>query len=177
MAIEIITVSSHTMTPAQAGDVIALCSDVFHVDYEYYMELCPDRMHVLGYADGQLVAHAVWLERRLRAGAGPWLNAAYVEGVATRASFRRHGFGSAVMRRLHREISDHDLGALSPAREYEGWYARLGWLRWRGPLQIEHAGHIEPTPDDCVLVYPTPHTGALDLSASLTGEWRPFEPW
>jgi aminoglycoside 2'-N-acetyltransferase I len=59
------TVSSRDMTPVQLGDVIALCSGVFHLDYAYYMSLCPDRVHVLGYADGKLASHALWLSRRL----------------------------------------------------------------------------------------------------------------
>ncbi len=52
------------------------------------MNLCPVRTHVLGYADGRLVAHALWLDRPLRVNWGPWLNTAYVEGVATHEDYR-----------------------------------------------------------------------------------------
>ena len=79
------------------------------------------------------------------------------------------------MRRLQEEISGFDLGALSPSQP--GWYERLGWERWQGPLFIVKDGVAEATPDECVLIYRTPRTGALDLTAPLTGEWRPFEFW
>lgn len=174
MTFELLTVSSAVMTPAQSKAVIALCSEVFELDYAYYMDLCPDRVHVLGYLGGHLVAHALWLDRPLRVGDGPWLNSAYVEGVATHAAYRQRGYGAAVMRRLQAEIVDYDLGALSPA--VPEWYAKLGWERWLGPLWIEHDGALEATPDDeMVLIYRTPRTPRLDLSTSLTALWRPFE--
>ena len=56
----------------QADGVIQLCSQVFQCDYSYYMNLPLDRVHVLGYIDGLLVSHALWLDRRLRIGSGPW---------------------------------------------------------------------------------------------------------
>jgi aminoglycoside 2'-N-acetyltransferase I len=175
MEFTLTTVHSSVITQTQAAEVIALCSEVFHIDYAYLMGLCPKRTHVLGYAGNSLVSHALWLERRLRVGEGPWLNAAYVEGVATHTGFRAHGYGSALMRRLQREIGSHDLGALSPAREE--WYARLGWVRWQGPLSILKDGEYTDTPNDCVMVYRTPQSADIDLRARLTGEWRPFEPW
>ena len=73
------------------------------------------------------MAHALWLERSLRIGDGPWLDAAYVEGVATPADHQRQGHGSAVMRRWQQEIAGYPLGALPPARPE--WYERLGWVR------------------------------------------------
>lgn len=177
MTLQLLTVSSDSITRPELDAVIALCSEVFHLDYAYYMNLPLVRMHVLGYDDGRLVAHALWLNRRMRVGGGPWLNAAYIEGVATHADTRGRGYGSAVMRRVAQEISRYDFGALSPA--VPEWYEKLGWERWRGPLLIEKDAVVELTtdPDELVMVYRTPRTAALDLDASLTGEWRPFEPW
>ncbi len=177
MAFQLLTVPSHSMTQPQLDAVIALCSEVFDMDYAAMMDLPLTRVHVLGAIDGRLVSHALWLERRLRVGGGPWLNAAYIEGVATHPDHRGRGYGSAVMRRVAQEISGFDLGALSPA--VPEWYERLGWERWRGPLLIEKDGVVEATSyeDELVMVYRTPRTGALDLTASLTGEWRSFEPW
>ena len=114
------------------------------------MSLSLGRVHVLGYLDGLLVSHALWLDRRLRIGSGPWLNTAYVEGVATREDYRKHGFGSSVMQRLRCEIAGYDLGALSPSRPQ--WYERFGWIRWQGPLRIMKGGDMIETPDECVLV-------------------------
>lgn len=99
---------------------------------------------MLGYLDGELVAHALWLDRSLRGGGGSWLNAAYVEGVATHADHRGRGYGAAVMRCLQAGIAAYDLGALSPA--VPEWYAKLGCERWLGPLWIEHDGALEATP-------------------------------
>jgi GNAT superfamily N-acetyltransferase len=176
MALELLTVPSAAMSRKETADVIGLCSDVFQLDYSYYMNLCPVRVHVLGYMDGRLVSHALWLDRPLRVGAESWLNSAYVEGVATHATYRQRGYGAAVMRRLQAEIDPYDLGALSPA--VPEWYAKLGWERWLGPLWIEHDGALEATPDDeMVLIYRTPRTPTLDLSAPLTAPWRPFELW
>ena len=175
MAFELTTVSSHQMTPAQLDAVIALCSDVFEMDYARYMNIWLDRIHILGYDDGRLVSHALWLDRHLCIGDGPWLNAAYVEGVATHAAYRRKGYGSAVMRRLQNEIADYDLGALSPAEP--AWYERLGWVRWQGPLLIDKDGEIRPTPGEVVMIYHTPRSGMPDVTMSLTAEWRPFELW
>src|SRR5512135_2371387 len=100
MSFELVTVSSNEITHVQTAEVIALCSDVFGMDYSFYMNLGLYRVHVLGYTDGLLISHALWLERPLRIGDRPWLNAAYVEGVATHSDFRRRGYGSAVMRCL-----------------------------------------------------------------------------
>jgi GNAT superfamily N-acetyltransferase len=177
MSLTVQTISSQRMTPAQAEAVIALCSQVFNLDYRYYMALCPDRNHVLGELDGQLVAHALWLDRPMRIGGGPWRVAAYIEGVATHAEQRKAGYGAAVMRRIAQEIQPYAFGALSPA--VPEWYAKLGWLRWRGPLLIEKDGVIDAsTPqDEIVMLYPTRETGSVDFTASLTGAWRPFEPW
>lgn len=173
---ECLTLPSSAMTSAQTGAVIALCSAVFELDYSYYLNLWPNRVHVLGYLDGKLVAHALWLDRPLRVGDGPWLNSAYVEGVATHADHRGRGYGAAIMRCLQANIVAYDLGALSPA--VPEWYGKLGWERWRGPLWIEHDGALEATPDDeMVLIYRTPRTPPLDLTAALTAPWRPFEQW
>jgi aminoglycoside 2'-N-acetyltransferase I len=115
------------------------------------------------------------LTRRLRIGTGPWLQAAYIEEVATHPECRRRGYGSAVMQRLQQEIGHFNLGALSPARE--DWYERLGWERRQGPLFILKDEELQHRPDECVLVYRTLRTPELDLKASLTAEWRPFELW
>ena len=53
------------------------------------------------------MAHALWLERSLRIGDGPSLDAATVGGVATHPDHQRQGHGSAVMRRWHQEIAGY----------------------------------------------------------------------
>lgn len=44
MRLERLTISSSAMTAAQTAAFIALCSDVFELDYGYYLNLCPDRI-------------------------------------------------------------------------------------------------------------------------------------
>ena len=84
---DICVVPRDALTSEQTDQIIALCSEVFRLDYAFYMNLDLPRVHVLGYAGERLVAHALWLTRRLRVGAGPWLEAAYVEGVADACGF------------------------------------------------------------------------------------------
>ena len=79
------------------------------------------------------------------------------------------------MRRLQDEIARYPLGALSPA--VESWYVSLGWERWRGPLWIDHDGELQQTLGETLLIYRTRQTGALDLTAAFTADWRPFELW
>ena len=63
-----------------------------------------------------------------------------------------------------------------PARP--SFYRRLGWEPWIGPLAIRSEQGLDPTPDDeCVLILRLPRTPDLDLTALLTAEWRPGEPW
>lgn len=148
---------------------------MFELDYASLLDLYPHRVHVLGYVDVRLVAHALWLPRRVQVGAGPWHAAAYVEGVATHPNHRGRGYGTAVMRRLQQEIASYDLGTLSAA--VPEWYERLGWVRWQGSLLVLKDGELQATPDECAMVYRTPRTGELDLTTSLTAKWRPFKVW
>lgn len=175
MSLQLQIVPSYAMTRAQRDAVVALCSEVFKLDYAYYLNLCPNRVHVLGYVGEQLTSHALWLDRPLRVGDAFWLNSAYVEGVATAEAQRGRGYGSAVMRCLQTAIAGYDLGALSPAAPK--WYARLGWEQWLGPRWILDDETLLATPQEVVLIYRTPRAAALDLNASLTALWRPFEPW
>lgn len=169
------TVFSSRMSGTERSDVIELCGGIFNVDYGYLLDLCPVRTHVLGYVHGQLVSHALWLDRRIRVGDGAWFTVAYVEGVATHPGHRRRGYGEAVMRRLQEDIADYPLGVLSPA--VEPWYLELGWERWQGRLWIDKDGEREETVGETVLIYRTPRTESLDLALPLLAEWRPFELW
>jgi aminoglycoside 2'-N-acetyltransferase I len=177
MALDIIILRSADMTDAQADEVADLCGPVFNCNYRELMDLAPVRTHVLGYEDGRLVAHALWLERPLRIAWGPWLDGAYVEGVATHPDYRGRGHGAAIMRRLQEEIQSYPLAALSPADDVIDWYLALGWERWQGALWIEEECSVSPTPEETVLIYRTPNTPPLNLTAALAAPWRPFDLW
>ena len=81
-----------------------------------------------------------------------------------------------MLKHLIGEVQDYDLAALSPSDA--GYYRRLGWELWRGPLFIRENGTLLPSPDDEeVMIYRLPKTPALDLHDSLSAEWRRGELW
>jgi aminoglycoside 2'-N-acetyltransferase I len=174
LALEVI--DSNTIAASTLQAIRDLCSDAYREDFSHAFELLGPGVHVIGRLDEEIVSHAMWVDRELEIGGRGRLHTAYVEAVATRPAFQRRGFGTGVMRRLAREIRGYDLGALSPSDE--GFYARLGWEAWRGPLFIRTATGIEATPDEGVMILRLEKTPAgLDLDSPLSAEWRPGEVW
>lgn len=177
MSLDIFVIRSADLTDAQTGEIADLCGSIFNCNYRELMDLVPIRTHVLGYDGGRLVSHALWLDRPLRIAWGAWFDAAYVEGVATHPDYRGRGYGAAIMRRLQEEIQSYTLAALSPQEAAIDWYGALGWERWQGALWIEEECSVSPTPDETVLIYRTPNTPPLTLTAALAAPWRPFDLW
>jgi len=59
-----------------------------------------------------------------------------------------------------------------------GFYERLGWDLWRGPLAGRGENGLIPTPDQRgVMVHRLPRTPALDLETLLTIEPQPNRIW
>ena len=79
------------------------------------------------------------------------------------------------MTRVHKEIRSFEIAALSPSEP--GWYARLGWKEWRGPLLIPRGEEVIPTPDECVMVFAPDGRSLPDRDETPAAEWRPLEPW
>jgi aminoglycoside 2'-N-acetyltransferase I len=80
------------------------------------------------------------------------------------------------MRKVAHEIKDYDIAALSTGSY--GFYARLGWQLWRGPLFIRKEKELIPTPrEQGVMVLALPKTPPFDLDAPLSIESREIEPW
>ncbi len=129
----------------------------------------------MGYSQGKLVSHALWVTRWLRCADAPALRTAYVEAVATHTTAQRMGFATAMMRSLATSIRDFDLGALSPAET--SLSLRLGGEFWRGPLAIRTPNARLPTPEERVMLLRLPRTPALDLDLPLSAEWREGELW
>jgi aminoglycoside 2'-N-acetyltransferase I len=163
------------LAPDLVGNVHALCHRAYEEDVGSLFATFVDATHVLGFLEGALASHAMWVTRWLRPGDGPRLRTAYVEMVATELHLQRRGLSTAVMARLASAISGYDLGALCPAEP--GLYARLGWVFWRGPLFIRSEQGLIPTPAERVMVLRLPHTPALDLDLPLSAEWREGELW
>jgi aminoglycoside 2'-N-acetyltransferase I len=134
-------------------------------------------VHFLLEETGEILAHASVVPRELHAG-DHRLSTGYVEAVGTRPSHQRRGHGSALMREIGLHIdADYELGALDTGRP--DFYERLGWRVWRGPTYVRTGDGPQRTPeeDGLVMVRPTPTTPALDLSASISCEWRPGDVW
>jgi aminoglycoside 2'-N-acetyltransferase I len=135
--------------------------------------------HLLVLEEDEIVAHAAVVRRTLLA-QGRSLRTGYVEGVATRHDRRRQGLARLLMQEADRIIKERcQLGALSDGTGIPGFYQRLGWERWQGPTFVDAPGGPLRTAeeDGSVLVLRTPTTGDLDLTASLTCDWRAGDVW
>jgi hypothetical protein len=80
------------------------------------------------------------------------------------------------VRRLGRELDDFELESLQT--DLRGFYERLGWALWRGPLAGRRDGELVPTPDQQgVMVLRLPLTPPLDIDRQLSIEWQPDRFW
>jgi aminoglycoside 2'-N-acetyltransferase I len=176
MGLSIEVIASEGMSDSTLREICDLCTEAYEEDFSAYLEFLGSGGHVVGRLRGDIVSHAMWVTRVLETNRHSPLRTAYVEAVATKPSHQRRGFASEILRRLAAEIRDFDLGALAPSDP--PFYARLGWESWRGPLFIRTEAGLKSTPDETVMILRLPRTPAdLDLSSSLSAEWRPGELW
>lgn len=162
--------------------VRALLDDAFGDDEEERFAE-EDWTHALGGVHfildlgGVPIAHAAVVQRELHVGGRP-LRTGYVEAVGTAPDRQGAGYGSTVMADATAYIRDHfELGALGTGRH--AFYERLGWLTWRGPSFVRTTDGDRPTPDEdgYIMVLPTATSPPLDLTASISCEWRPGDVW
>jgi aminoglycoside 2'-N-acetyltransferase I len=124
-----------------------------------------------------VVAHASVVPRVLEADGVP-LRTGYVEGVATAASHRGRGIGSAVMTAIGDVIrAEYELGALGTGAY--AFYESLGWERWHGPTLVRHpSGPVRTSWEDgAIMVLRFGASAGLDLGAPLSCEPRPGDDW
>lgn len=159
----------------ERDELLALCSRAFHCNYDVIYRTFVDPIHVLGTVDGVLACHALWITRWLQTSTSPLLRTAFVEAVATEPAWQGRGYATQLMRRLQAAIGAFDLGALSTG--IPGFYRRLGWETWHGPLFIRTNGDLLATPEDTVMILRLPRTPSLDLGEPLSAEWREGELW
>jgi GNAT superfamily N-acetyltransferase len=152
-----------------------LCDAAYQEDLTEYFEAIGPGEHLLGWHDGLLASHLMWVTRWLQADDGPLLRTAYVELVATAPAMQRRGYATALLEYFPSQVTDFDIAALSPATD--ALYARVGWHFWRGPLAVRTAQGLVPTPEEEVMVLTLPRTPVLDLKLPLSIEWRPGEVW
>ena len=170
------TVLKRDLTQIESSEILDLCSQAYEEDYAPDLTTFENAYHILARLDGKLVSHALWITRWLQIGSGPLLRTAYVEGVATDAHYRSRGFARAVMECLAKEITDYEIGGLSPAET--SLYTHLGWEYWRGPLFHRKDGALIRDPaDEAMMILRLPKTPVLDLTQPISVEWRPMEVW
>lgn len=164
---------------AARAAIIGLCEAAHGTDFSRLFEfLPPDGLHVTGWTGGEPanppvpVVHAVRTTRWAQPQGYPPLKTAYIDAVTTAVERQGQGLGSQAMRRLAAIIftEDYDLCALETDKA--GFYTRLGWEVWPGPLGGRRAGAVIPLPEaqGNVLILRTPRTPPLDLTGLLTIE-------
>jgi aminoglycoside 2'-N-acetyltransferase I len=80
------------------------------------------------------------------------------------------------MRHLASVVADFDVACLETERQ--GFYERLGWEAWRGPLAGRSEDGLIPTPGQAgVMILRLPRTPELELGALLTIEATPARIW
>lgn len=174
--LKIDVVQSQLLSDLERNAIIAFCTRAYGEDMEPLFRTFSNPTHVRGFYNGSLASHALWITRLLQAGNRPLLRTAYVEAVATDPAWRNRGFATAVMRRVAAEVQDFDLAALSPFDV--GYYARLSWEAWQGPLLIRTEDGLQASPEDEeVMILRLPKTPPLDLTQPLSAEWREGELW
>jgi aminoglycoside 2'-N-acetyltransferase I len=157
-------------------EICELCTEAYEEDFIGAFEALGPGVHVIGRFEGRIVSHAMWVDRALQPGRRTPLRTAYVEAVATKRRFQGRGFASQILTHLAQEIRSYELGALSPSDD--GFYARLGWQLWCGPLFIRTDGGLDPTPEESVMILRLANTPVdLDLNEPLSAEWREGELW
>jgi aminoglycoside 2'-N-acetyltransferase I len=127
--------------------------------------------------DGAIVSHGCVVERRLGVGTRA-LRVGYVEALATAGAHRHRGHCTTVMRRLGQLIADrYELGVLSTGAH--AFYARLGWVRWRGATWVDAAGGRVRTPDDddSIMILETPASPSIALTDDIVADWRDGDVW
>ena len=173
-------VRSAELTAAEWSALTDLCVAAFNEDWGGYWESIGPGVHVMAEdRDGRILAHAAIVERVLYPGDAR-IRTGYVEAVAVAPELQRQGLGTEVMEVIDHMIDEeYELGALGTGSH--GFYARLGWVTWRGPAWIrERDSSLRRSPDEDgnIMVRLTPMTPPdLDLTLPIAVDWRPGEVW
>lgn len=166
-------VPAQGLSPGAGSCIRRLCRQAYGEDLTQYLEDIGPGEHLVGWENGELVSHLMWVTRWLQPGDEPLLRTAYVELVATAPSHQRKGHATALLEYFPSQVGDFDLAALGPATE--ALYTRLGWRYWRGPLAVRTDRGLMPTPEERIMVLRLPRSPALNLDLPLSVEWRPCE--
>jgi aminoglycoside 2'-N-acetyltransferase I len=167
------------LSPERLAEVRALLDRAFDGDFSD-----DDWEHTLGGVhvivtgeDDEVVSHAAVVPRTIMIGETEY-EAGYVEGVATHPSYRRSGLATAAMEEIDRVLgSVFDVGVLSTGSP--GFYARLGWERWKGPTFVRAGDALTRTEDedDGIMVRRVGPTVGIDLTLRIVCDARSGDAW
>ena len=133
--------------------------------------------HFLASHEDQLVSHAVVTTRWLQPEGYPLLKTAYIDAVATLPVYQGQGYGSALIRQLASDV-DREYVIACLETEKTGFYERLGWQIWRGPLAGRSEQGLIPTPDlRGVMILRLSKTPPLDVASALSIECQSGRIW
>lgn len=167
---------SAELTSAEWSTLTDLCIASFNESWDDYWQSIGPGVHVIAeHPERGIVAHAVIVDRLLYPG-DLTLRAGYVEAVAAWPDLQRGGLGTQVMEVINRMVDEgYELGALGTGSHE--FYARIGWVPWRGPTWIrERDGSLKRSPDEDgdIMVRLTPMTPpGLDVTLPIAVDWRP----
>src|SRR6476619_4714298 len=176
--VEVTMLATEELTDVRRSALIDVCIAAHeNEDFRNLFSYIPSGgRHFLAYRAGELVSHAVVTTRWAQPEGHGELKTAYVDAVSTLPTYQGRGYGSEVMRRLAAEIGDYEIACLQTDRP--GFYGRLGWEVWRGPLAGRGEDGLIPTPEQRgVMVLRLPRTPLLDLETQLSIECQPYRIW
>jgi aminoglycoside 2'-N-acetyltransferase I len=174
-SLRIEAVASAELAPPTRAAILTLCDRAYGEPMAPYLGAIGPGEHLVGWRDGRVMSHLMWVDRQLQpAGMAP-LRTAYVELVATAPEAQGRGFATELLQAFPGLAGGYDLAALSPATE--NLYVRLGWRFWRGPLSIRTDAGLVSTPDEQIMILRLPRTPPLDETAPLSAEWRLGDVW
>lgn len=170
------------LTTAQTAEVRAVLRAAFGSEPEERFsdddwEHALGGTHVVADRDRRIVGHAAVVERELHVAGRP-VRTGYVEAVAVAPAEQGRGIGTRVMRAVNQLVAGgFELGALGTGSH--GFYARLGWVTWRGPSFVRTADGDLPTPEDdgFIMVLRTPSSPPLALDAPISCAPRRGDVW
>jgi aminoglycoside 2'-N-acetyltransferase I len=167
----LVRATTDELNPELRASVIELCIES-HGETSFerlFIHVPTGGRHVLGYHGDTLVSHAMATTRWLHDGSGRRLRTAYIDAVSTLSAHQGHGHGSAVMRELAVWVDDAEIACLETDKP--GFYERLGWRLWRGPLAGLRGDERIPTPDQHgIMVLRLRLTPPMDLDGPLAVE-------
>ena len=176
--IAVTMLTTEELTPALRNAVIEVCVAAHHEeDFRNLFTYIPSGgRHFLAYRGEELVSHAVATTRWAQPEGLPALRTAFVDAVSTRPVYEGLGYGSAAMAALVAAVADFDVACLQT--DIPGFYERLGWELWHGPLAGRDETGLVPTPDQHgVMVHRLARTPPLDLGVQLSIERQPNRIW